>query len=156
MRSKNSDTLEEIVQEAIEREKRINAEHPERHGYGMVKGEADDLIKRLHKLAVKEELAQRGKVIRRNQRVRMCNNDQLYSRSPEDIALRNIYREKINRAEKRVMDNLNIRSKQIFELRDQGEKLTDISKIIGLHISNVSRDYSKTIEKLKEEFKNTL
>ena len=35
-RKQNPDTLEAIVTEAIEREKRINKEHPERKGYGMV------------------------------------------------------------------------------------------------------------------------
>lgn len=30
------DTLEQIVADAIERERIINEQHPERHGYGMV------------------------------------------------------------------------------------------------------------------------
>ena len=33
---KEPDTLEKIVADAIEREKQINEEHPERKGYGMV------------------------------------------------------------------------------------------------------------------------
>lgn len=51
------DALEQIVAEAIEREKRINKEHPERHGYGMIQGEADDLIQRIRCLERKEDLA---------------------------------------------------------------------------------------------------
>lgn len=50
MKRKSSDSLEAIVAEAIEREKRINAEHPERKGYGMIEGEADDLIARIRGL----------------------------------------------------------------------------------------------------------
>ncbi len=151
MAGKQNDTFEQIVAEAIEREKRINKEHPERHGYGMVEGEADDLIRRLEAVAKKEELAQGVKSDRLVQRIKIVNNDYLYSHSPEEIAIRNIYRDKVNRAEKKVMDELSARSREIYGLRDIGEKLKDIGAIYGIHVSNVSRDYYKSIDKLREE-----
>lgn len=151
MAGKQNDTFEQIVAEAIEREKRINKEHPERHGYGMIEGEADDLIRRLEAVAKKEELAQRVKCDRLVQRIKIANNDYLYSHSPEEIAIRNIYRDKVNRAEKKVMDELSARSREIYGLRDIGEKLKDIGAIYGIHVSNVSRDYYKSIDKLREE-----
>lgn len=151
MAGKQNDTFEQIIAEAIEREKRINKEHPERHGYGMVDGEADDLIRRLEAVAKKEELAQRVKSDRLVQRIKIVNNDYLYSHSPEEIALRNIYRDKVNRAEKKVMDELSARSREIYGLRDIGEKLKDIGAIYGIHVSNVSRDYYKSVDKLREE-----
>ena len=49
-KKKSSDTLEAIVADAIAREQRINKEHPERKGYGMIEGEADDLIARIRGL----------------------------------------------------------------------------------------------------------
>ena len=155
-RKQNPDTLEAIVTEAIEREKRINKEHPERKGYGMVQGEANDLIQRIRALEYREELAQQVKGDRIKQRVKIVNNNQLYSRSPADIAISNIYREKINRAEKKIIDGLSDRSRAIYDMKESGASFTDIGKIINLHVSNVSRDYHKSIKQLKEEFKKVL
>lgn len=55
--AQDKDTLEKIVEEAIKREKEINTLHPERKGYGMVQGEADDLIRRIEILEYKLERA---------------------------------------------------------------------------------------------------
>ena len=156
MRKKNSDTLEIIVAEAIEREKRINKEHPERNGYGMMEGEADDLIARLRGLERRQELAQTVKGERINQRIRICNSDKLYTLSPEVIAINNIYKERVNRAESKVLQDLSERSRRIYDMKQHGNRFTEISKIVNIHISNVSRDYHKSIDKLKEEFKRVL
>lgn len=156
MKRKSSDTLEAIVQEAIEREKRINAEHPERNGYGMIQGEADDLIQRIRVLEYKQELAQRTKGGRITQRIRLTNSDAVYSRSPEAVAIHNIYKQKVNKAERKFFDDLSARSKEIYNRREQGEKFTDIGKVVGLHISNVSRNYYKSLAQLREELKKTL
>ena len=156
MKRTSSDTLEAIVQEAIEREKRINKEHPERHGYGMIQGEADDLIKRIRLLEGREELAQRTKGGRINQRIRLTNSDRVYSRSPEEVAIHNLYKQKVNKAERKFFDDLSARSKEIYNRREQGDKFTDIGKVVGLHISNVSRNYYKSLSELREELKKTL
>lgn len=118
----------------------------------MMGHEADDLIYRIRKLEYKEDMAQQVKSDRIKRRVRIVNNDKLYARSPEDVALNNIYRQRVNRAEKKVVDGLSERSRQIYDMKDKGMKLTDVGKIINLHVSNVSRDYHKSINKLKEEF----
>lgn len=156
MKKKDSDSLEAIVAEAIEREKKINEEHPERKGYGMVQGEADDLIARIRKLERKEDLAQRVKGNRITQRIRIINSDRLYCKSPEDVALDNIYRAKINRAEKKVLDSLSQRSREIYDMKETGASFTDISKIVDRHVSNVSRSYHSSVDKLREEFKRVL
>lgn len=36
-------------------------------------------------------------------------------------------------------------------MKEQGNRFTAISKIVNLHISNVSRDYHKSIGKLRDE-----
>jgi DNA-directed RNA polymerase specialized sigma subunit len=51
---------------------------------------------------------------------------------------------------------LSARSKEIYNRREQGEKFTDIGKVVGLHISNVSRNYYKSLAQLREELKKTL
>lgn len=142
--------------DAIERERAINEAHPERHGYGMVQGEADDFIARIRALERKQDLAQRVKGDRINQRVRVVNSDRLYSRSPEDTAIGNIYRSKVNRAEARVLDELSEKSRNIYDMKERGDTFTDISKVVNIHISNVSRNYYKSLDKLKEEFKKVL
>ena len=101
-------------------------------------------------------MAQQVKGDRIKQRVKIVNNNQLYSRSPADIAISNIYREKINRAEKKIIDGLSDRSRAIYDMKESGASFTDIGKIINLHVSNVSRDYHKSIKQLKEEFKKVL
>ena len=62
MEKKEKDTLEKIVLEAIEREKQINIDHPERHGYGMIEGEANDLIRRIEVLEYKLLRSQKEKI----------------------------------------------------------------------------------------------
>ena len=154
--SRNKDTLEQIVLDAIKREKEINKQHPERHGYGMIKGEADDLIYRIRKLEKKEELNQQVKGDRLTERIKIVNCDKLYSRSPETIAIENIYKENVNKAEKKFFRELSDRNKQIYNMKDQGNKFVDIGKTIGLHVSNVSRNYYKDLDKLRNELNKIL
>lgn len=71
--------------------------------------------------------------------------------SPDVIAINNIYKERINRAESKVLDELSQRSRKIYDMKEQGNRFTAISKIVNLHISNVSRDYHKSIDKLRDE-----
>ena len=155
-RNSYDDALEQIVAEAKEREKRINKEHPERHGYGMIQGEADDLIRRIRCLERKEDLAQRVKGDRLAQRIKIVNCDKLYSQSPETTALNNIYKQKVNRVEEKFVKELPKKNREIYNMRDQGEKFTNISKVVDIHVSNVSRNYYKSIEKLKEELAKVL
>lgn len=156
MGKRNSDTLEMIIADAIEREKRINAEHPERHGYGMIQGEADDLLERMKALEVREELAQREKGNRVKQRIRIANNDRVYSRPPEIVALDNIYKERVNKTEANVVNKLTQRNKEIYDMRDIGNRFTAIGKVVGLHVSNVSRNHKKIMEEMKKQLLKVL
>lgn len=80
----------------------------------------------------------------------------MYCKSPEDTALDNIYRAKINRAEKKVLDGLSQRSRDIYDMKETGASFTDISKVVERHVSNVSRSYHGSVDKLREEFKKVL
>ena len=84
------------------------------------------------------------------------NNDRMYSRSPADTAINNIYKERINHTEKRVLDRLSERSRTIYDMKECGTSFTDISKIINLHVSKVSRDYHRSVNQLKDEFLKVL
>lgn len=118
----------------------------------MMEGEADEFIRRIRALEYREDLAQRVKNDRITQRIRIVNSDHVYSRSPESVALQNIYKQKVNKAEKKIIDGLNDKSRTIYDMKENGARFTEISKIIGIHISNVSRNYYKTTTKLKDEF----
>lgn len=122
----------------------------------MIKGEADDLIYRIRKLEKKEELNQQVKGDRLTERIKIVNCDKLYSRSPETIAIENIYKENVNKAEKKFFRELSDRNKQIYNMKDQGNKFVDIGKTIGLHVSNVSRNYYKDLDKLRNELNKIL
>lgn len=149
--SKSSpDTLEQIVEEAIEREKEINLQHPERHGYGMIEGEANDLIRRIERLEFNQLRAQGAKVKHREDRIRVIGSDKLYTHSPEDIVINNLDREQIANAEKKVLDKLSKRSLDFYLLKERGLKFTDIGKLYKIHRSTVSRSVKKTIETIKE------
>ena len=122
----------------------------------MIDGEADDLIYRIRRLENKENLNQQVKGDRLTERIKIVNCDKLYSRSPEDIAVENIYKENVNKAEKKFFRELSDRNKQIYNMKDQGNKFVDIGKTIGLHVSNVSRNYYKDLDKLRNELNKIL
>lgn len=122
----------------------------------MIQGEADDLIYRIRKLEKKEDLNQQVKGDRLTERIKIVNCDKLYSRSPEDIAIENIYKENVNKAENKFFKELSERNKKIYDMKDQGNKFVDIGKTIGLHVSNVSRNYYKDIDKLRNELNKIL
>ena len=83
----DKDTVEKIVADAVAREKRINKLHPERHGYGMVEGEADDLIRRIEELERKQLQAQAKSSSRRREKIRLVGMDKLYTHGPEEIVI---------------------------------------------------------------------
>lgn len=122
----------------------------------MIDGEADDLIYRIRRLENRENLNQQVKGDRLTERIKIVNCDKLYSRSPEDIAIENIYKENVNKAENKFFRELSERNKKIYDMKDQGNKFVDIGKTIGLHVSNVSRNYYKDIDKLRNELNKIL
>lgn len=148
---KPSDTLEQVVADAIERERLINEQHPERHGYGMIQGEANDLIRRIEHLNNNQMKAQAAKIKNREDRIRVIGSDKLYTHSPEEIIIEKMDREQVSRAEKRVFNSLSQRSKKFYLLHDDGLNYTNIAKLFNIHRSTVSRDVKKIKEKLKEE-----
>ena len=148
-----ADTLEEVIADAIERERIINEQHPERHGYGMIQGEADDLIWRIEKLEKNQLKAQTAKVKHREDKIRMIGSDQLYTHSPEEIVINKIERERVNNAEKNVLESLSQRSRNFYYLREQGLLHREIAEICHVSRRTVGMDLQKTIHKLKEGLK---
>lgn len=151
IKKKPSDTLEQIIEDAIEREKEINKQHPERHGYGMIEGEANDLIRRIEHLEWNQLRAQTAKVRHREDRIRVIGSDKLYTHSPEDIVIEKLDREQVSRAEDDVLKRLSKRSVGFYLLKESGLKYTDIGKMYNLHRSTVSRDIKRTIEMIRKE-----
>ena len=122
---KPPDTLEQIVADAIEREKLINEQHPERHGYGMIQGEANDLIRRIENLEIKQLHAQKEKIRNREQKIRLIGRDQLYSKSPEDIVIEKEERKPLQRAIQNTIDKFTERRDNAFSLHECGYKNTE-------------------------------
>lgn len=118
----------------------------------MIQGEADDLIERIEKLERSLIRAQRVKITRRAQKIRLTGNDKIFHISPEDMVLHKMDKKKINNAEAKVLREATPRSRDIYYMREDGFKLKDISEKCQIHWSNVSRDFGKTRNKLKEEF----
>ncbi len=144
------DSLEQIVAEAIERERIINKQHPERNGYGMIQGEANDLIHRIEHLEINQLRAQGAKVKSRVDRIRLIGSDRLYTKSPEDIAIENIDREEIRKAEEEALKRLSKRSKEIYFLREIGLPQSKIGELMSINKSTVCRDLKKTDTLLKD------
>lgn len=151
MCDKEKDTLEKIVEDAIAREQQINQEHPERHGYGMIEGEANDLIERIEILEFKLLQAQREKARTRKEKIRLIGRDKLYSISPEDYV---IYKEEhtpIIEAEKKAFSSLPKRTQQIYALKEQGLTQEEIANRFGVHRSTISRELKRAVQSLKQE-----
>ena len=53
----------------------------------MVKGEADDLIRRIENLELKQLHAQKEKIKNREKKIRLIGADKLYTHSPEDLVI---------------------------------------------------------------------
>ena len=153
---KPKDTLEQIVADAIERERIINEQHPERHGYGMIEGEANDLIHRIEHLEHNQLRAQVAKVKNRTDRVRVIGSNRLYTHSPEDIVIEKIYREKIQEAENNVLKRLSIKDREIYFLRDIGLYHKDIAKITNLCRSSITKKLIYTNKELRKELYQVL
>ena len=149
-----ADTLEEVIAEAIERERIINEQHPERHGYGMIQGEADDLIWRIEKLEKNQLKAQAAKIKHREDRIRMIGTDKLYTHSPEEIVIEKISREKVNNIENKILQSLPERSRRFYYLREQGLLHREIAAICNVSRRTVGMDLQKTLYKLKEGLKS--
>ena len=148
--SKPADTLEKIVADAIERERIINEQHPERHGYGMIQGEANDLIHRIEHLEINQLRAQGVKVKNRTDKIRLIGKDMLYSRSPEEIAIDNIDKEEIAKAEAEVIKRLSKRCRNVYFLREIGMSQSEIGEMVGVNKSTVCRDLKKANTLLKD------
>lgn len=151
MDKKEKDTLEKIVLEAIEREKQINIDHPERHGYGMIEGEANDLIRRIEVLEYKLLRSQKEKIKLREDKIRVIGRDKLYTMSPEDyLIIKEMHRPIIN-AEERVYKRLPDRTRQIYLLKEQGLTQEEIAKRFNIHRSTVSREIKRAVNAFKKE-----
>lgn len=151
MDKKEKDTLEKIVLEAIEREKQINIDHPERHGYGMIEGEANDLIKRIEVLEYKLLRSQKEKIKLREDKIRVIGRDKLYTMSPEDYLIIKEMHKPIINAEERVYKRLPDRTKQIYLLKEQGLTQEEIAKRFNIHRSTVSREIKRAVNAFKKE-----
>lgn len=151
MDKKEKDTLEKIVLEAIEREKQINIDHPERHGYGMIEGEANDLIRRIEVLEYKLLRSQKEKIKLREDKIRVIGRDRLYTMSPEDYLIIKEMHKPIINAEERVYKRLPDRTKQIYLLKEQGLTQEEIAKRFNIHRSTVSREIKRAVNAFKKE-----
>lgn len=151
MDKKEKDTLEKIVLEAIEREKQINIDHPERHGYGMIEGEANDLIRRIEVLEYKLLRSQKEKIKLREDKIRVIGRDKLYTMSPEDYLIIKEMHKPIINAEERVYKRLPDRTRQIYLLKEQGLTQEEIAKRFNIHRSTVSREIKRAVNAFKKE-----
>ena len=149
---KPRDTLEQIVEEAIERERLINEQHPERHGYGMIEGEANDLIHRIEHLEWNQLRAQQVKVKNRKDRIRVIGKDMAYSRSPEDIVVEKIDREEIRNAELNALKRMSKEDREIYDLREKGLLQREIAELKNVHRSTITKKLGNINEELKKEF----
>ena len=151
MEKKEKDTLEKIVLEAIEREKQINIDHPERHGYGMIEGEANDLIRRIEVLEYKLLRSQKEKIKLREDKIRVIGRDKLYTMSPEEYLIIKEMHKPIINAEERVYKRLPDRTRQIYLLKEQGLTQEEIAKRFNIHRSTVSREIKRAVNAFKKE-----
>ena len=153
---KPKDSLEQIVADAIERERIINEQHPERNGYGMIQGEADDLIHRIEHLEHNQLRAQTVKVRNRTDRVRVIGSNRLYTHSPEEIVIEKIYKERIQEAENNVLKRLSDKDREIYFLRDIGLYHKDIAKITNLCRSSITKKLIHANKELRKELLSIL
>ena len=142
---KPKDSLEQIVADAIERERIINEQHPERNGYGMIQGEADDLIHRIEHLEHNQLRAQTVKVRNRTDRVRVIGS-----------IIEKIYKERIQEAENNVLKRLSDKDREIYFLRDIGLYHKDIAKITNLCRSSITKKLIHANKELRKELLSIL
>lgn len=90
----------------------------------MIQGEANDLIRRIENLEIKQLHAQREKIRNREQRIRLIGRDKLYSQSPEDIVIEKEERIPLQRAINTTIDKFTERRDNAFSLYEQGYKKT--------------------------------
>lgn len=147
---KPPDTLEQIVADAIERERIINQQHPERHGYGMIQGEANDLIRRIENLEIKQLHSQREKIRNREQRIRLIGRDRLYSQSPEDIVIEKEEQQPLRRVIEDAINQFTLRRDNAFSLYEQGYKKTQIADIMGVSRYVVGREIQIAEQELRD------
>ena len=150
---KPKDTLEQIVADAIERERIINEQHPERNGYGMIQGEANDLIHRIEHIEHNQLRAQGVKIKNRLDRIRVIGSDKLYTHSPEDVVIEKMDREQINRAEEKVLNRISPKSREIYFLREKGLLHREIAKILKSERSTITKSLTNIKKELYSELK---
>ena len=148
----DKDTVEKIVADAVAREKRINKLHPESHGYGMVEGEADDLIRRIEELERKQLQAQAKSSSRRREKIRLVGMDKLYTHGPEEIVIEQEEKEEWRRKNRRVLRKLPPPQGYIYARRIEGFTQVEISKELKVSQTTVSRrmgEATQTIKKMR-------
>lgn len=139
--------------DAIEREQIINRQHPERNGYGMIQGEANDLIHRIEHLEHNQLRAQGVKIRNRMDRIRVIGSDKLYTHSPEDIVIEKMDREQINIAEERALNKVSKKCRDIYYLREMGLLHREIADILKSERSTITKNLSNIKKELKLELK---
>jgi len=119
----------------------------------MIQGEANDLIRRIENLEIKQLHAQREKIRNREQRIRLIGRDKLYSQSPEDIVIENEERKPLQRAIANVTDKFTKRRDNAFSLHECGYKNTEIADIMGVSRYIVGREIQIAEKELRERLK---
>jgi RNA polymerase sigma factor (sigma-70 family) len=134
------ETLQKIVEEAKQAEALCNQEHPERHGYGFVNGEAKEFLQRIEWLERAEEKAQQAKVSRRVGKIGVMSNDKLYSRSPEEVYLAKEHKEELKQKIRNAKRHVPLRGRKILDSY-YGENYTQVELADKFNIdqSTVSR-----------------
>lgn len=118
----------------------------------MVKGEADDLIRRIENLELKQLHAQKEKIKNREKKIRLIGADKLYTHSPEDLVIEAEEKKPIKDSVNSVLDKFPERRDSIFALHEQGYKKVQIAKILGISRYIVGREIKKAENELKEKF----
>lgn len=138
------DSLERIVEDAKKEEARINAEHPERHGYGFIEGEADKFLRRLKRLERLEERAQQAKVDSRVGRIKIMGRDKFYSHSPESVLISK-ESSRLNAEGIRRLHSMSATNQEIYNLWVDGYfTQREIGDMFGISQPSVSRIITNT------------
>lgn len=119
----------------------------------MIQGEADDLIRRVENLEIKQLHAQKEKIKNREQRIRLIGKDQLYSKSPEDIVIEKEERRPLQQAINCVIDKFTRRRDEAFTLHECGYTNTDIANIMGVSRYVVGRELKAAEQELRNHLK---
>ena len=150
----DDDTLSRIVRDAKRKEREINRQHPERHGYGFMAGEANDFIRRIEWLETIQERAQQAKVNRRVGKISIMSNDKLYSRSPEDLYIEYEHRQELARKIRRARQNIPKQNGEIIVMYHTDDfTQQELADMFDLNQSTVSRAISAATKELGENLK---